>query len=99
MRSSLRILLIVAACLALPATASDAAPFTAGTGSEPTVAVGSDGSGHVAWETDGEPVDVDYCRLSPGGAACNHTAVLEFPGSGAYSAGRAQVFTPARTRS
>jgi len=94
MRSSVRILLIAAACLALPATAQAATPFTAGVGSEPTVAVGADGSGHVAWETDAEPVQVGYCRLSAGTSACNHAQLLSFPGS-AYSAGRAQVFTPA----
>ena len=97
MRGSVRILLIAAACLVLPATAQAASPFTAGTGSEPTVAVGSDGSGHVAWETDEEPVVVGYCRLSPGASACNHTQVLSFPGS-AHAAGRAQVFTPAANK-
>jgi|GEM_PF-1987992 len=102
MRSSVRILLIAAACLALPATASAAAPFTTGTGSEPTVAVGSDGSGHVAWETDEANVKVGYCRLSPGGTTCNNpptTALLPFSGTAeAQSAGRAQVFTPAANK-
>jgi len=99
MRGSVRILLIAAACLVLPATAQAASPFTAGTGSEPTVAVGSDGSGHVAWETDEANVKVGYCRLSPGTTACNNpaaTALLPFGATTeAHSAGRAQVFTPA----
>ncbi len=91
-------LLLLLACLALPATAGAAAPFTAGSGTEPTVAVGTDGSGHVAWETNGESVGVGYCRVSPGGSGCNHTVSLPFPGSEAFSAGRAQVFAPATNR-
>ena len=91
-------LLILVLCLLLPAAAWAATPFTAGTGIEPTVAVGTDGSGHVAWETSEEPVKVGYCRLSPGTSACNHTALLSFPGTSVHSAGRAQVFTPAASK-
>lgn len=96
MRWSIRVLLTMAACLAMPAAAQAAVPFTAGSGSDPTVAVGSDGSGHVVWETAGDNVMVGYCRVSPGASACNRTELLGFGAStAANSAGRARVFTPA----
>ena len=98
MRAPTRALLIALACLALPATAQAAAPFTAGTGEQPSVAVGADGSGHVAWETTEEPVKVGYCRLSAETSACNRSELLSFPGTEAYSAGRAQIFTPSANK-
>ena len=67
--------------MATPATAQAATPFTAGSGAAPTVAVGSDGTGHVVWETTEEDAKVGYCRVSAGGGSCNRTELLEFPGS------------------
>jgi hypothetical protein len=97
MRWSSRILLTVVACMALPATAQAATPFTAGSGASPTVAVGSDGTGHVVWETTGDNVEVGYCRVSAGASACNRTELLDFNGSPSAnrSSDKAQVFTPA----
>lgn len=96
MTRSIRVLTICMLCLALPAVAHAATPFTAGTGSSPTVAVGSDGDGHVVWQTGGENSKVGYCRLSPGATSCNVEKELPFGSStGAQSAGRAQVFAPA----
>jgi hypothetical protein len=96
MRRSIRILLLAGACLAVPATAQAATPFTAGTGAAPTVAVGSDGTGHVVWETTGDNVEVGYCRVSAGASACNRTELLDFNGSTDANRGshKAQVFTP-----
>jgi hypothetical protein len=81
MGRSIRILLLTAVCAAaLPAAAEGATPFTAGSGATPTVAVGSDGTGHVVWETTEEDAKVGYCRVSAGGGSCNRTELLEFPG-------------------
>jgi hypothetical protein len=97
MRLSIRILLTAIACLAAPAAAQAATPFTAGSGASPTVAVGSDGTGHVVWETTEENTRVGYCRVSAGAGACNRTELLGFPGAIAAnrSSHKAQVFTPA----
>jgi len=95
MRWSIRILLTVAACLAVPAAAQAAAPFTAGSGAGPTVAVGPDGTGHVVWVTTESDVKIGYCRISPGASACNRTELISFPGAtDANSAGKARVFAP-----
>lgn len=99
MRWSIRILLTVAACLAVPAAAQAATPFTAGSGTDPTVAIGPDGTGHVVWVTTEDDVKVGYCRISPGASACNRTELLNFPGAAdANSAGRATVFAPAANK-
>jgi hypothetical protein len=99
MRFSTRFLLITAVCLALPATAGAATPFTAGVGAAPTGAVGGDGTGHIVWETTDEDTSVGYCRVSPGGSACNHTLELEFPGLDNQRAGsKARVFVPAPSK-
>jgi hypothetical protein len=99
MRLSIRILVTAIACLAVPAAAQAATPFTAGSGSDPTVAVGSDGAGHVVWVTTEENTRVGYCRLSPGTSSCNRTELLAFPGATkANRTGRAQVFTPASNK-
>ena len=92
-----RLLLIATACLALPVTAQAATPFTAGSGADPGVAVGSDGTGHVVWETDAVNTQVGYCRVSSEATACNRTEILTFPGSTEAQRGgsKAQVFTPA----
>jgi hypothetical protein len=96
MRLLIRFLLIATACLAVPAGAQAATPFTAGVGGDPSVAVGSDGSGHVVWETDAANTQVGYCRVSSEATACNRTELLTFPGSSEVQrAGKAQVFTPA----
>jgi hypothetical protein len=90
-----RLLLIAAVVLALPAAAQAATPFSAGSGSEPSVAVGSDGTGHVVWGTSGDNDQVGYCRIAAGGQACNRTELLSFGAStAANNAGRARVFTP-----
>jgi hypothetical protein len=94
---AVRLLSILAIFTAAPAAADAATPFTAGTGEEPSVAVGSDGVGHVAWVTDEDNARVGYCRVSPGGTACNSTDLLQF-GVGttdANGAGRATVYSPA----
>ncbi len=80
MRPIVRFLLIAIACLAIPAGAQAATPFTAGSGASPDVAVGSDGTGHVVWQTGGENDQVGYCRVSAEATACNRTELLSFPG-------------------
>jgi hypothetical protein len=97
MRPLIRCLLIAAACLAVPASSQAATPFTAGSGADPGVAVGSDGSGHIVWETDAANTQVGYCRVSSEATACNRTEILTFPGSTEAQRGgsKAQVFTPA----
>jgi hypothetical protein len=97
MRRSICVLTIVAACVAAPTTVPAATPFTAGSGAAPTVAVGSDGTGHIAWETTEDDAKVGYCRVSAGASACNRTELLPFPGAeNAQRAGnKARVFAPA----
>jgi hypothetical protein len=96
MRPLIRSLLIATACLAIPVSAQAATPFTAGSGANPSVAIGSDGTGHVVWETDAANTQVGYCRISSEATTCNRTETFDFPGSGeVQSAGKAQVFTPA----
>jgi len=91
-----RLLLIAVVLLAMPGAAHAATPFTAGSGEEATVAVGSDGTGHVVWVTTGDNDQVGYCRISAGAESCNRTELLNFAGSlSADNAGRARVFTPA----
>lgn len=90
------VLLLAVACVALPAGAQAATPFTAGSGTEPSVAVGSDGSGHVVWVTTEDNVKVGYCRVSAGAGSCNRTELLNFfTSTDANNAGRATVYTPA----
>ena len=88
--------------LALAPTADAATPFTAGTGHGHDLAVGNDGTGHVAWLQDESPGDrVHYCRVPAGGSACDgESTVLSFPGatSGANATGDAQIFTPAANK-
>ena len=79
MRRLVRSLLIATACLALPAGAQAANPFTAGSGGGPGVAVGSDGSGHIVWETDAANTQVGYCRVASEATSCNRTEILSFP--------------------
>ncbi|MGH2625104.1 MAG: hypothetical protein ACRDHY_00455, partial [Anaerolineales bacterium] len=93
----IRFLLIAIALLAVPASAQAATPFTAGSGASPTVAVGPDRTGHVVWETTSEPAEVGYCRVSPGGSACNRTEMLKFSLNDNVQRGgsKARVFAPA----
>jgi hypothetical protein len=80
---------------AMAGPAPAATPFTAGTGSNPGVAVGSDGSGHVVWATP-NPTQVGYCRAAAGAAACNRSLLLPFPGGPSpQTTGRPVVSTPA----
>jgi hypothetical protein len=97
---TVRTLIITAALLATPAAAAHAAtPFTAGSGGKPSVAVGSEGSGHVVWDTNEDSDRVGYCRVSAGATACNRTEALSFPGVlDANSTGRPVVFTPAANK-
>lgn len=88
-------LLLAAVLLAMPGAAQAATPFTAGSGEEASVAVGSDGTGHVVWVTTSDNDQVGYCRVSAGAETCNRTELLNFAGSlSADNAGRARVFTP-----
>ena len=90
-----RLLFAVLILLAVPTAAQAATPFTAGSGNEPTVTVGSDGSGHVVWNTtSGGDAQVGYCRVAAGAEACNRSATLDFPGAASQEAGRPRVFTP-----
>lgn len=78
-----------------PVAAHAALPFTAGSGSHPAVAVGYDGSAHVAWTTTGSNAQVGYCRVGPGAEACSRTELLSFPGATAANlSGRATVSVP-----
>jgi hypothetical protein len=82
--------------MAMAGASQAATPFTAGSGSDPDVAVGFDGSAHVVWTTAGANTEVGYCRVSPVTEACGRTELLEFPGAAAANAsGRATVFVPA----
>jgi hypothetical protein len=101
-RTPLLALPIIGALLALAPAASAATPFTAGNGFGHDLAVGSDGTGHVAWLLDEEPTGVvHYCRVPAGGSACDsESTTLTYPGTdtSAISVGNAQVFTPAPNR-
>jgi hypothetical protein len=94
----------VALALAAPTGAGAATAFTAGNGVAPAVAVGSDGTGHVAWLTDpiGGAVQVQYCRVPAGGSSCTGLQTLDFPHpAGANPVGdddSTQVFVPAPGR-
>lgn len=72
----------LAALIALAAPAGAATPFTAGTGSGARIAADQDGYGHVVWgipAKSGEPAKVGYCRIPPGGSACDVSKELPFP--------------------
>ena len=98
-RKLLGLAAFVAALLFVAAPASAATPFTAGSGGEPSVAVGSDGTGHVAWmvsQTADSSAGVGDCRVPAGGTACNKSVTLRFPdGLDAHAAGQVKVFAPA----
>ena len=98
-RNPLLALLALGALLALAPAAQAATPFTAGTGNGHDLAVGSDGTGHLVWITDEAADRVGYCRIPPGGTACDsESTFLTFPDtcpSASSSGDHAQVFTPA----
>jgi hypothetical protein len=89
--------MIVAAALAVIAVppAQAATPFTAGTGDDPSLAVGSDGSGHVVWTRRGVDDRVGYCRVRSEGEACERTHELAFEAPAALLMTAPAVFTPA----
>jgi hypothetical protein len=94
---AVRTLIVAAALVAGSAAQAHAAtPFTAGTGAKPSVAVGSDSSGHVVWDTSEDNDRVGYCRVAPGATSCNRTDTLNFgAATDAQTTGRPVVFTPA----
>jgi hypothetical protein len=101
-RTPLLALLALGALLALAPATQAATPFTAGVGDGHGLATGSDGTGHVVWRQDESPGDrVHYCRVPPGGSACDaESTVLPFGGvaTTAIAVGDVQVFTPVANR-
>ena len=86
------------ALLSTAATAAAATPFTAGTGSDPDVAVTPNGTGFVAYTID-SPHRVQICRVTRGTDACAATTTLTFPnGASAQEAGEPQVFAVSDTK-
>jgi hypothetical protein len=93
--------LLAGLTLALAPAADAATPFTAGTGNGHDLAVGSNGMGHVVWNTDEANDRVGYCRIPNGGSACDsESTFLSFPGATtASTAGdHAQILTPATNK-
>ena len=92
------LLAAASACLALivAAPAMAATPFTAGTGAGHDIAVGSDGTAHVAWlNEEGSDERVQYCRIPAGGSACDAASqFLDFSGAASDALGQVQVFAP-----
>ena len=84
----------LAAAIAVP-HAQAATPFTAGSGDDPSLAVGSDGSGHVVWTMRGVDDRVGYCRVRREGEACERTQELAFEAPAALLMTAPAVFTPA----
>jgi hypothetical protein len=97
---AVRTLIVAAALIAASAAQAHAAtPFTAGVGAKPSVAVGSDSSGHVVWDTSEDDDRVGYCRVAAGATACNLTHTLAFPGADdAQTTGSPVVFTPVASK-
>ena len=72
----------LAALFALAAPAGAATPFTVGQGSGAKIVADPDGYGHVVWgipSRDGQPAKIGYCRIPPGGGACDKTNELVYP--------------------
>jgi hypothetical protein len=100
-RTWLLALVAIGTALALAPAAAAATPFTAGTGSGHDLAVGSDGTGHLVWNTEEAADRIGYCRIPAGGSACDsESTFLSFPaGTSPSSTGdHAQVFTPAANK-
>jgi hypothetical protein len=88
----------VCAALIAAGPAAAATPFTAGTGTGHDLAVGGDGTGHVAWLTDESDDRVGYCRVPAGDSACDaELKFLNFPDmtTTADAQGSVQIFAPA----
>jgi hypothetical protein len=89
----------IAATLACTSPALAATPFTAGTGAGHDIAVGLDGTAHVAWFTDeADDERIGYCRVPAGGSACDgESGFLNFPDASttADAKGSVQIFAPA----
>lgn len=88
---------LAAALAAAAGTAHAAAPFTAGSGLDPDVAVSAAGTGHVVWTTP-DPGQVGYCRVPAGAASCDVTTMLAFPGGASAHENGAFAFTPSATK-
>jgi hypothetical protein len=90
---------ICAVLIAAAAPATAATPFSAGAGHGQDLAVGSDGSGHVAWVTDEADARVGYCRVPAGGSGCDgESGFLTFPpppSGDIQGPSDAAIFTPA----
>ena len=98
MRTRTPLLAVVAGLTLALAPAADAAtPFTAGTGDGLDLAVGSDGTGHLAWVVDAADDRISYCRIPAGGGACDsESTFLDFSGlTSSAPSPQVQVFTPA----
>lgn len=86
------------ALLSSAGSAAAATPFTAGTGSDPDVAVTPSGTAFVAYNFE-SPHRVQVCRITRGADACAATMTLSFPnGGGAQEAGEPQVFAVSDTK-
>lgn len=86
------------ALLSATGTAAAATPFTAGTGSDPDVAVTPSGTAFVAYNLDG-PHRMQICRVPRGADACDSVQTLSFPNGGtAQEAGEPQVFAVSDTK-
>lgn len=82
-RSAALAALCLTALLAAGAAGADAADLTLATnGADPSIAVDSAGTGHVAWYAQtGSTNQVVYCRLPRGAADCSVRKVLATPGN------------------
>jgi hypothetical protein len=87
-------LAVAVSLLAVPSLAHSATPFSPGNGSGHDLAVGSDGSAHLAWLSEGGDEAVRYCRVPAGGSACDLTQTLDFTGASSDALGQVQVFAP-----
>jgi hypothetical protein len=95
MSRTLVALLVTATAMVIAAPATAATPFTAGTGSGHDLAVGSDGTAHLAWVTNEVDDRVGYCRVPAGGTACDgESGFFNFPDVSATASaqGAVQVF-------
>lgn len=100
MRGMIRTTLAATAVALLTATGSAGAatPFTAGTGSDPDVAVTPNGTAFVAYNI-GSPHRLQVCRVPRGADACDSVTTLNFPsGASAVEAGEPQVFAVSDTK-
>ena len=79
-RTPLLALLALGALLALAPATQAATPFTAGTGNGHDLAVGSDGTGHVVWNSDEAADRAGLLPHTGRGTACDsESTFLSFP--------------------